>query len=157
MAVSSGQPSPPSFSVAWAPAVQRTGLFDLMHSCNSGRRRNVTNNPTFCPLLVPSTPTSNSLGEKVYRYPHPPSHLHLSPFSRYLLLHLSLIYLPVYHQSIIYLCIHVLRYLSIINHLCMYVFINCLFIIYLFSYLNNLANKGPSNQSYGFPSSHAWM
>ena len=39
----------------------------------------------------------------------------------------------------------------------MYVFINHLFIIYLFNYLNNLANKGPSNQSYGFSSSHVWM
>ena len=52
-----------------------------------------------------------------------------------------------------YLCIYPLP----INHLCMYVSINHLLIIYLFSYLNNLANKGLSSQSYGFSSSHVWM
>ena len=110
----------------------------------------MTNNPTFCPLLVPQPPLPTPWGEKYIVTPAliPPSSsiLTLSPMP-------SFSYLPACLSSVNHLCIHVLRYLPIINHLCMYVFINHLFIIYL----NNLANKGPSNESYGFSSSHVWM
>ena len=74
-----------------------------------------------------------------------------------LIYYLAIIYL----SSISHLSICVSTYLYIyslsINHLCMYVSINHLLIIYLFSYLNNLANKGLSSQSCGFSSSHVWM
>ena len=110
VAVSSGQPSASRILCCPGSSCAVTRLFDLKHLWNSGRRRNATNNPTFCPLLVSSAPSPHSRGSIPLPPPHPVfTLLHSHPVSYSIFLFST--YLPIISQSSVHLPVYLWIYL----------------------------------------------